>query len=247
MKTPKLFALLLAAAPAVMFAASTTDVKIEDAAKASYNYRTVLQGRVKIAVDDGVVTLTGQVDDADLRILAEDTVRDLPGVLRVDDQIMVVPAAPEHSDGWIAIKARGRLLTKANVSATATSITVKDGVVTLAGRADSLAQKELTEAYVKEIDGVKDVRNDLVVSVPPAEPSRTMGEVVDDASITAEVKYALLTHRATSALKTKVTTKEGAVAIDGEAGSAAEKDLVTQLAQSVHGVKNVVNDMTVKE
>ncbi len=247
MKTPKLFALLLAAVPVVMFAASATDSKIEDAAKASYNYRTVLQNQVKISVEDGVVTLSGKVDDEDLKTLAENTVRDLPGVLRVDNQITVVPLAPEHSDGWIAIKARGRLLTKANVSATATSITVKDGVVTLTGKADNLAQKELTEAYVKDIDGVKAVNNDLVVSAPPAEPSRTMGEVIDDASITAGVKYELLTHRATSALKTKVATKDGAVAISGEAGSAAERDLVTQLAQGVRGVKNVANDMTVKE
>ncbi len=69
---------------------------------------------------------------------------------------------------------------------------------------------------------------------------------IDDASITAQVKYALLTHESTSALKTSVKTKDGAVAIEGEAGSAAEKDLVTLLANGVRGVKLVTNQMTVK-
>jgi osmotically-inducible protein OsmY len=61
------------------------------------------------------------------------------------------------------------------------------------------------------------------------------------------VKYALLTHRSTSALKTKVTTTDGVVAVKGEAGSEAEKSLVTKLAESIRGVKSVTNDMTVKK
>jgi osmotically-inducible protein OsmY len=47
-------------------------------------------------------------------------------------------------------------------------------------------------------------------------------------------------------LKTSVTTKNGDVAIKGEAASAAEKDLVTHLAQGVRGVKSVNNAMIVK-
>ena len=68
---------------------------------------------------------------------------------------------------------------------------------------------------------------------------------MDDASITAEVKYELLTHHSTSAMKTKVTTREGVVTISGEAGSAAERDLVTKLAQDIRGVQSVNNLMTV--
>lgn len=69
---------------------------------------------------------------------------------------------------------------------------------------------------------------------------------IDDASITRQVKFALLSHKSTSALKTHVTTTDGIVAITGEAGSDAEKSLVTKLAQDVRGTKSVTNDMTVK-
>jgi len=244
MKTPAHIAyLLLATFPAALFASGSTDRKIEDAAQASYNYRTVLEGQVKVKASDGVVTLTGTVQDKYDRSLAEDTVSNLPGVVSVDNEIQVSPDVPEHSDAWIALKAHALLLVKANVS-TDTKVDVKDGVVTLSGTVESRAQKDLTEAYIKDIDNVKSVTNNLVVQAPPAGP--TAGAVVDDASITAQIKYELLTHRSTSALSTKVTTNAGVVSIGGTADNDAEKDLVTKLAQDTRGVQAVVNNMTVK-
>jgi len=137
------------------------------------------------------------------------------------------------------------LLVKANVSASNTTVAVQDGVVTLTGTADNLAQKELTAAYAQDIDHVKSVKNDLVVKAQPA-TGETIGEKIDDASITTQVKYALLSHKSTSALKTKVTTNDGVIVITGEAASDAERSLVTKLAQDVRGVKSVSNNMTVK-
>jgi hyperosmotically inducible protein len=221
------------------------DRKIEAATKASYNYRTVLEDHVKVKAADGIVTLTGSVPDPDHRVLAENTVRVLPGVVGVENRIVVAPPAPEHSDGWIATKIRTKLLLKGNVSAVDTQVEVKDGIVTLTGPAATLAQKELTTAYVKEIDGVKSVNNLLAVREMPGDP-RTFSEKIDDASITAQVKYALLTHKSTSALKTSISTKDGMVAIEGEAASSAEKALVTHLAEGVRGVRVVSNAMTVK-
>ena len=238
--------LILAASPFLAFASSDTDRKIEDAAKASYNYRTVLEDHVRVKADDGIVTLTGTVQDKDDKALAEDTVKNLPGVKDVKNEIIVKAPYPEHSDAWIAFKIRSRLLVKANVSAADTKVAVKDGVVTLTGTADNTAQKELTGLYAKEIDGVKSVKNDLVVKVVPPAPGSTVSEKMDDASITSQVKYALLTHKSTSALKTKVTTTAGVVVITGDAASDAEKSLVTKLAEGVRGVQSVENNMTVK-
>jgi len=236
--------LLLIASPMVLFASSETDGKIEDAAKASYNYRTVLENHVKVKARDGVVTLTGTVQDKDDKALAEDTVENLPGVMSVNNQIKVEPMYAEHSDAWMAFKIRGRLLVKGHVSATSTKVMVSDGNVVLSGTADNLAQKELTEAYAKDIDGVKTVKNDIVVKDMP--PGPTMSETIDDASITTQVKYALLDHKSTSALKTKVTTTDGVVRVTGEAATDAEKSLVTKLASDVRGTKSVTNEMTVK-
>ena len=245
MKTSTLPALLLAVAlPASLFASSETDRKIESAAKASYNYKTVLEDHVKVKANDGVVTLTGNVQDKDEKALAEDTVENLPGVTKVKNDITIKSTYPEHSDSWMALKIRSRLLVKSNVSAANTKVAVDNGAVVLSGTADNVAQKDLTAAYAKDIDGVKTVKNDIVVKDKAT--GETMGETIDDASITSQVKYALLSHKSTSALKTKVTTTEGIVRVTGEAKSDAEKALVTKLAEDVRGTKSVTNDMTVK-
>ena len=242
MKIKNLSALLvIIASPIVLFASSTVDRKIEEAAKASYNYRTVLEDHVSVKANDGVVTLTGTVQDKDDRNLAADTVENLPGVVSVRNEIKVEPTYPEKSDAWMAVKIRSRLLVKANVSAASTKVAVVDGNVVLSGTADNSAQKELTEVYAKDIDGVKSVKNEIVVTDKP-----TIGEKIDDASITSQVKYALLTHKSTSALKTKVVTSDGVVLVTGEASSDAEKSLVTKLASDVRGVSSVSNKMTVK-
>jgi hyperosmotically inducible periplasmic protein len=246
MKTSARIAFLfLATLPVALFASSSTDRKIEEAAKASYNYRTVLEDCVNIKARDGVVTLTGTVQDNSDKALAEDTVENLPGVTRVNNEIDVKSSYPEHSDKWIAFKIRSRLLVKANVSAATTKVEVRDGVVTLTGTTENLAQKDLTAAYAKDIDHVISVQNDLVVQAPGTE-ERSMGESIDDASITSQVKYALLTHRSTSALKTKIKTNDGVVVITGEAANDAEKSFAGKLAGEVRGVKSVDNLMTVK-
>jgi osmotically-inducible protein OsmY len=233
------------AGPIALLASSANDRKIEDAAKASYNYRTVLENRVKVEANDGVVTLTGIVQDKGDKDLAADTVENLPGVTGVKNEITIKAAYPEHSDSWMAFKLRSQLLVRANVSAVTTTVAVQDGVVTLGGTADNLAQKELTEVYAKDIDGVKSVKNDIIVKATPA-TGETIGDKIDDASITTQVKYALFSHRSTSALKTKVTTTDGVVLITGVAANDAEKTLVGKLAQSIRGVNSVTNDMTVK-
>ena len=236
---------ILVAGPIVLLASSATDRKIEDAAKASYNYRTVLEDNVKVKANDGIVTLTGTVQDKDDKALAADTVENIPGVTSVKNEIKVESKYPEHSDAWMAFKIRSRLLVKGNVSATNTKVAVQDGNVILSGTADNAAQKELTEVYAKEIDWVKSVKNDIVIKDQPA-LAETAGEKIDDASITSQVKYALLTHKGTSAIKTKVKTIDGVVVITGTAANDAEKSLVTKLATSIRGVASVTNDMNLK-
>jgi len=232
------------ACPAALFATPANDLKIEDAAKASYNLRVVLEDRVTAKATNGVVTLTGTVLDNDDKDLAASTVGNLPSVVSVTNQIKVEPSFPAHSDGWMVFKIRGLLLMRANVSAINTKVVVTDGNVILTGTADNIAQKELTEAYAKDIVGVKTVKNDITVVAKPT--ATNVSESIDDASITAQVKYALLVHTSTSSVKTTVVTTNGVVRITGDADSAAEKTLVAKLAAAVRGVKSVTNDMTVK-
>jgi osmotically-inducible protein OsmY len=175
-------------------------------------------------------------------------VASLPGVKSVNNQLVVSGEQPaEHSDSWITMKVKTALLFHRNVSATGTTIYTKDGIVTLQGVASSEAQKELTSEYAKDIDNVKSVQNNMTIAQTPttATSEATIGDKIDDASITAQVKSSLLSHRSTSALHTGVSTTDGVVTLTGAAKNEAEKSLVTKLATDINGVISVVNNMTV--
>ena len=227
--------------------ASDTDSRIESSAAKSYVFKTYLKAdSIKTESKNGAVTLTGTVTKASDKSLAQDTVASLPGVKSVDNQLTVKGESPaEHSDTWIGMKVKSALLFHRNVSASGTDVYVKDGVVTLQGEASSLAQKELTTEYAKDIDNVKEVKNNMTIAKTPAIPSETIGEKIDDASITAEVKSSLLSHRSTSVLKTSVETTDGVVTLTGIAKNDAEKSLVTKLVTDIYGVTSVINNMTI--
>jgi osmotically-inducible protein OsmY len=227
--------------------ASETDDRIDSSFKKTYVYKTYLKDEhIKISSKDGVVTLSGSVADATHKPMAQDVAEALPGVSSVDNRIIVKGEQPaESSDTWLSMKVKSALLFHRNVSATATEVTLKDGNVTLQGVADSEAQKELTTEYAKDVDGVKSVKNEMTVATAPAKPSETTGEKIDDASITAQVKTSLLSHRSTSVLNTKVSTTDGVVTVGGTAKNDAEKALVTKLVTDINGVQSVVNNMTV--
>jgi osmotically-inducible protein OsmY len=228
--------------------ASETDSRIESSFTKSYVYKTYLKDEhIKISSKDGAVTLSGDVYNETHKPMAQDTAEALPGVKSVDNRIEIKGDRPtENSDTWISMKVKAALLYRRNVSGTKTEVYVKDGVVTLKGVAANQAQKDLTTEYTKDIDGVKSVQNEIVVSASLETRGETMGEKIDDASITAQVKGSLLSHRSTSMLSTKVSTTDGVVTVSGTAKNEAEKALVTKLVTDINGVQSVVNNMTIE-
>lgn len=227
--------------------ASKMDSSIESSAKKSYVFKTYLKtDDIKIQSKDGAVTLTGTVSEESHKSLAEETVASLPGVKSVDNKLELKGERPaENSDAWLITKVKAALLFHRSVSGIKTEVNVKDGIVTLQGEATSQAQKDLTTEYAKDVEGVKNVNNEMTVG-KTSKKTRTTGDKIDDASITAQVKMTLLYHRSTSGLKTSVTTKKGVVTLGGKAKTAAEKDLATKFANDVNGVKEVKNRMTIE-
>ena len=250
MKSVPVKAKMMAAVALLAFStpvfAADIDGRIELSARQSYVFKTYLQGEdIKIQAKNGAVTLTGIVSDEHHKTLARETVAGLPGVTGVDNRLAVKGAAPSaNSDAWIKEKVRATLLFHRSVS-TMTEVDVKDGIVTLRGAAESQAQKDLTTDYARDVEGVKSVTNAMVVTAAPKK-AQTIGEKVDDASITAQVKMTLLYHRSTSAINTKVETTGGEVTLYGKARTAAELNLASKLANDVNGVTKVNNRMVIE-
>ncbi|MCX6559559.1 MAG: BON domain-containing protein [Candidatus Aminicenantes bacterium] len=245
-------ALAMSAAIVLMIAGSLgaqeTDRRIESAFKSSYVFNVFLKGDdIQIHSQDGVVVLRGTVSEESHLSLAADTVADLPGVKSVDNRLEVKGGIPEKfSDAWIHLKISTMLMLHGNLDDADIRAQVKDGRVTLQGEYRSIAEKELTTEYVKDIEGVKDVKNEMTLTPTPPKARRTVGEFVDDASIKSQIKLALLFHRGTNAFGTEIAVDKGVVTVTGLARSAAEKELVTKRIEDIRGVKKIYNRMIVE-
>lgn len=238
--------------------ASSMDDRIESSAKNTHVFKTYLKDdNIKLKSKNGIVTLTGTVQDASHKSLAGETVAGLPGVKRVDNRLEEKNRnrPDEKSDAWLITKVKTTLLFHSNVSGIGTEVFADNGTVTLRGEASSVAQKELTTEYVKDVEGVEKVNNEMTVANAPAvdpdgetigQKTNSVIETIDDTSITALVKTSLLYHRSTSGLGTNVVTKDGVVTLRGIAKTSAEKELAGKYAADIDGVKHVNNNMTVE-
>jgi osmotically-inducible protein OsmY len=267
---PVAFALLINNVPAY---ATPTDDIIESAAKESYVFKNYLQNdSIMIESNDGVVTLTGLVSEEPHKALAQEIVESIVGVKSVDNQLEIQSENTGSSDALINSRVRLAIMAHRTLRGIDVRFVVENGIVTISGMALNTAQIDLTTEYIKDVDGVKGVKNEMGVINEGNKTEKTLGEkagevgkkigdtvddvskkigsktsgvaeLIDDASITAMVKATLMYHRSTSALRTKVGTQDGVVTLSGTAKNSSARELATQFAQDVHGVRNVVNTM----
>jgi osmotically-inducible protein OsmY len=74
---------------------------------------------------------------------------------------------------------------------------------------------------------------------------KSVGETIDDATITAQVKTALLNDPQVAGLKIDVDTFKGVVTLSGAVKTTAERDKAIALARQTKGVKDVKSTLQV--
>jgi len=113
------------------------------------------------------------------------------------------------------------------------------GKVILTGTVSEAFHKSLAQDTVEGLPGVTSVDNQLVIKgEPPVENS--------DGWLSLKVKTALMFHRNVSAGNTEVVVEKGIVSLRGEASNLAQKELTSEYAKDVEGIKAVNNEMTIK-
>jgi hyperosmotically inducible periplasmic protein len=129
-------------------------------------------------------------------------------------------------------------------------VSVEQGKATLTGIVDEDISKELAKQIALGVAGITAVDNQIKVEpdyvAPEPAAERSFGDVIEDASITAAVKSKLLWSRHSSGFNTQVHTDRGTVTLQGDADSAAARDLATLLAANTRGVVAVENQLLVK-
>ncbi|QGX40709.1 BON domain-containing protein [Permianibacter aggregans] len=130
---------------------------------------------INVDTMNGVVTLSGTVNNSAEKELAERLAENTDGVRDVENKLKVKAAnatmgdkvaetADEAgeavSDAWITTKVKSSLMYTRNVDGTDINVDTKNGVVTLAGTVESSAERDLAEEIAEGIRGVKDVKTE---------------------------------------------------------------------------------------
>jgi hyperosmotically inducible periplasmic protein len=87
----------------------------------------------------------------------------------------------------------------------------------------------------------------VLVSACQTPAGRSTGQVVDDATITSEVKAKLLADSVTKGIAVSVETFEGQVTLTGAVDTENQRERAVQIAKSVKGVKKVNNLINLKK
>lgn len=254
MRPKATYSLVCVALTAAMFVpcapllASEADEQIVTAFRQTYAYKTYLKDdAIRTDVKDGFVVLIGTVPEESHKTLAQATVANLSGVVRVDNQLVVGnEAIAATADVLVARRVGLALRFHRDITEGKISVAVKDGVVTLRGEASSPAQRDLIVEFVSDITGVKEVRNEMTAATALEPAVQTTNETLDDASITAQIVTTLMTHRSTSSVITRVSTHNGEVTLTGIAKNDAQSALIARVATNIRGVTGVKNQMTVE-
>lgn len=144
------------------------------------------------------------------------------------------------SDSWVTAKTKIALFADERVKGRQVSVATKNGVVTLRGKVDSPEAKSAAAEIARDIDGVKDVKNDLQV-VPPAERKAV---TTDDKAITKKVKDRLARDPQLKGAKIEARADAGVVTLTGKVSSITVSARASELAREVPGVRSIKNELT---
>lgn len=151
-------------------------------------------------------------------------------------------------DAALTAKVKAALVAERDLRAGGIHVVTTQNVVELTGTVNNVREKQLAEDAASKVKGIIKVINNLEVRAPreAAEKAETVGEYVGDSAVTAKIKAKLKAEPYFDASDITVTTVQNSVELTGTVRSLAEKEKAKKLALNVKGVKEVINNLTVR-
>src|SRR5580658_8145526 len=180
---------------------------------------------IGVAVDNGVVTLTGQVESYAQKHAAEVAARRVKGVLAVAQEIEVqLPFERRRGDDLIAVAVLDRFAWDVSIPRDAISVKVEQGWVTLSGEVAWHYQREAAEQDVRRLHGVVGVSN--TVSLKPR---------VNTANISNDISFALHRSYFPDPDAIIVAAEDGKVRLTGSVNSWHARQVAAETAWGAPG------------
>jgi osmotically-inducible protein OsmY len=187
----------------------------------------VFPNDVEVSTSEGIVTLSGSVNNLLAKERAVMAAKSIRGVLGVIDQIAVTPVS--RSDEDIRKDLQTALQQDPATTSYQTTASVQGSVATLTGSVGSYSEKQLATRIAKGVKGIKEVRNDVTINYMA---KRTDSEIAAD--VTARLQWDIWINGG----RVKPVVESGKVTLTGTIGSAISKSRAFDDAW-VNGVTSV--------
>ena len=192
--------------------------------------------QIGVAVENGVVTLSGVVNSYTSKMAAEKAAKKVYGVKAVAEDIEVKYGdAFKKTDKEIAKAAVNALEWNISVPDDKIMVKVEDGWVYLSGEVKWDYQRKAAKKAVENLLGVKYVANNI-----------TLKQKVEATDIKNKIKKAFERAADVDAKKISVEVDEHTVTLRGTVRSLAEKEEARKTAYASPGVYNVINKINVE-
>lgn len=192
--------------------------------------------KIGVAVDNGVVTLSGEVNSYSKKIAAEKAAKRVTGVKAVAEDIIVkYPSSSDRTDTDIAKAAIDALQWHSSVPDDAVMVKVEEGWVYLTGEVKWEYQKQSAKDAVKDLLGVKGVINSIAIK-----------QDVKPYEIKTRIEQAFERSAEIDAKGINVTTDGHTVTLSGKVHSIKEKEDAEKAAYKAPGVWMVKNNLKVQ-
>ena len=214
-----------------------TDVKIREDVIDQLAWESNVDDRqIGVAVENGVVTLSGIVDSYTKKMAAEKAAKKVNGVKAVVEDIEVKYGdAFKKTDKEIAKAAVNALEWNISVPNDKIMVKVEDGWVYLSGEVKWDYQRNAAKKAVENLLGVKYVSNNI-----------TLKQKVEATDIKNKIKKAFERAADVDARKISVEVDGHTVTLRGTVRSLAEKEEARKTAYASPGVYNVINKLSVE-
>lgn len=195
------------------------------------------EARIGVSVEEGVVTLSGEVDSYAIKMAVEKATKRVKGVKAVAEDIIVnYGMEAEKSDTEIAKAVVHALKWHASVPEESIIPKVENGWIYLSGMVRWGYQKESAKNAIKELSGVKGVINSVTISQ----------DGVQTQDIKKSIKAAFSRSAELEARGIQVSAQGHVVTLEGTVHSVKEKEEAERTAFNAPGVYEVKNYLTVK-
>lgn len=212
---------------------------------------------INTTTEEGVVTLTGSVDNQVQKDLAAELARSVAGVVDVKNEITVVEDAPvkeskrtwqqKIEDATVTASVRTRILYNREFNAFNIKVKTENGHTTLSGVVKTQEQIDRIGVIASETKGVQGVTNNLTTfEREKLDPVQNTGRQLSDEWIEKRVETGLLLNRHVSIRDLAVEVEDGTTILGGTVDSDTQRELAQQIAQNIQGVLKVENNIKVK-